>query len=515
MTLFPYTTLFRSKLQNQLKKRRKFIKPFLFVFILYLIASLPFIISDVYFIDDLHRSIIVDPSWNRDMRFIIELLFNIINFAPTINNIHPIPLLFGIGFVSVASLALVYIMCDRKIRYLPLLLSTFIGINPLITGVMIYKFDSIGMLFSLMMAILPFLLWRKLFQEKATIKAHIRTLIVITVCLMMVYLSYGHTTGAFLIMLMWMVVEAIIAKKPLKRLGKVAGLYLGSFIIATGTYFGLYKILPMVRSDITMPKISVDYLTTTFSGHFSAIVEVFTVDQKRWGGVLLLGLVAFGVALFCARSKNKQRVIIGVRNIVLGLVFVLVSLYVYQGVFSIFLYNNGRYAISIGVILAIIGITVARGNNLVINRIGVLPLIILLWVFGVFNVGFNNAINAQQSYAQSRITTLRSELLARYPDYKASDYKVIVQVAHFSYLSPAAKAFATHYPIVLNNIYFEHAFTWVDAFGDGQISVVNPIGHVFGESCNNNLQVNNLEFAIFDDLDDRLDKKLICIYLKP
>jgi glycosyltransferase involved in cell wall biosynthesis len=132
-------------------------------------------------------------------------------------------------------------------------------------------------------------------------------------------------------------------------------------------------------------------------------------------------------------------------------------------------------------------------------------------------VGLNNAINSQESYAESRIASIRSELVNRYPDYEPSEYEVIVQSISMSsqLLSPAAQTFANQYPVVHKTGYFGRAFAWVDIFKNGQISVVRDEGHVFRRSCDDNLRVNNYEYAIFDDLSEELDEKLICIYIKP
>ncbi|VEI48582.1 Uncharacterised protein [Actinobacillus equuli] len=116
-------------------------------------------LADIYYIDDLGRSIVGSRGWDNFSRFSSNFLSSILNMSVRLTDISPLTQIISIIILSISSLILVVIF-SKKSSYFTLLGSTFLGLSPFYLENMSYKFDSPYMTLAILASLLPFLFIR-------------------------------------------------------------------------------------------------------------------------------------------------------------------------------------------------------------------------------------------------------------------------------------------------------------------------------------------------------------------
>ncbi len=131
------------------------IKPFLFIFSIYVIAYSSIILADVYYIDDLRRSIDGNPGWENFSRYMSNYLSMGLNFSRRLTDIYPLGQLLAIVFLSLSSLTLSLLFNKRS--YVLYTASTIIGLSPYFLENISYRYDSLYMSIAVFATIFPYL----------------------------------------------------------------------------------------------------------------------------------------------------------------------------------------------------------------------------------------------------------------------------------------------------------------------------------------------------------------------
>lgn len=131
------------------------IKPFLFIFSIYVIAYSSIILADVYYIDDLRRSIDGNPGWENFSRYMSNYLSMGLNFSRRITDIYPLGQLLAIVVLSLSSLTLSLLFDKRS--YVLYAASTIIGLSPYFLENISYRYDSLYMTIAVFATIFPYL----------------------------------------------------------------------------------------------------------------------------------------------------------------------------------------------------------------------------------------------------------------------------------------------------------------------------------------------------------------------
>lgn len=131
------------------------IKPFLFIFSIYLIAYSSIILADVYYIDDLRRSIDGYPGWENFSRYMSNYLSMGLNFSRRLTDIYPLGQLLAIVVLSLSSLILSLLFNKRS--YVLYVASTIIGLSPYFLENISYRYDSLYMAIAVFSTIFPYL----------------------------------------------------------------------------------------------------------------------------------------------------------------------------------------------------------------------------------------------------------------------------------------------------------------------------------------------------------------------
>ena len=139
------------------KAIKPFTKAFFVVLAIYSMAMIPIWRANFSYMDDMGRAL-TGLAWSHDFnRYSQSWLSYALNINFTLSDISPFPQMVAMIFLSIASVIITYVFCDRKIKYVPLIVSTFMGLSPLILGCWVFKFDAPGVALSILASVIPFL----------------------------------------------------------------------------------------------------------------------------------------------------------------------------------------------------------------------------------------------------------------------------------------------------------------------------------------------------------------------
>ena len=130
-----------------------------FVVITALVYILPILLANVYYADDMFRAE-SGYGWDGDGRIFANLLIHIISFGNGIVSIFPFSLLLSALFFSIAGMVSSYVLLDDdpKLRFFYSLI--FIT-SPFLLENLAFKFDSLPMAISVLLAVSPYLIKNK------------------------------------------------------------------------------------------------------------------------------------------------------------------------------------------------------------------------------------------------------------------------------------------------------------------------------------------------------------------
>lgn len=178
--------------------------------------------ADIYFIDDLRRSVDGVFGFEFFSRYGSELLSMPLHASRKFNtDISPIPQIIAIALLSLSSMIFAKIVA-RKIGVVSILASLPIGLSPFFLENMSYKFDSPFMALALLAGFVPFLF----------IKRKLLFCIVFTICMMITMLTYQAGNAIYLVLMMFFIfTETLQNKNPLKKIIFFALLFCGSILL--------------------------------------------------------------------------------------------------------------------------------------------------------------------------------------------------------------------------------------------------------------------------------------------
>jgi hypothetical protein len=310
------------------------------------------------------------------------------------------------AFLSITSIIVTYIFCDKKIKYLPLIMSTFIGLMPFAISCWLYKFDAPCMALSILASVIPFLLWSKI-NVKLSIKKMTLFALGIFGCLMVMWTSYQASSGIFIVMTMGMLLKTFLDKSKLRPAIGKAALCAALFVLsACFLKFGLPDLGSYRSTHIyslsDMPVGILDNATKMLASFMSSFNAIQLI-------LLALFVVAFVISLYI---HSKRRKLMKVFDVEMGLIFVIFGIILSYGAYLVLQEpsQDARSLISIGIVIAIMGILMTRNLRKTPEKLLASPAMVLLCSFIAFALAFGNALADQERWANFRTQLLASDL---------------------------------------------------------------------------------------------------------
>ena len=427
-----------QKLKSLIKT---YYRPFLLIFVIYLVAFFTLYRDQYFFADDTARSAIGYDYSDDFNRISSNIIVHLLQLQPGfLNNIAPFGQIFGFAVLAITSIFLVYLFADKKPsikRPVPLILSTLLALMPFMINAWQYQFETPWFAMALLMATLPYVLfWQKtpslklVFSNsgRPTPRLHLdenlvsffKILIITTLCNIFVWTSWQISTGVFLTIGLALIFRDIIQRKKLPWSDIIT--FIIAYILAT--IFAYITTLGMHSYVDT----SMFPLMELPAGVIRNIGYVLNVILNSFNGVwLILGILSVIGLLVINRF----------RTILLSIFYFIIAFPISIGpCLTLQIYHiNARSLVgpvvtfTILILVLISTIHVAspiKTLRLRLRPLLLAPIFLLLYSFITYSWSYGNALTDQHRYEETRISMLAHDLAELYPTENLDKYIVVI-----------------------------------------------------------------------------------------
>jgi hypothetical protein len=356
--------------------------------------------------DDLNRAV-RGSGWSYEYnRYSSDILGKFLNANNSLLDISPYSQIVAMIMLAIASVMLTYVFCDAKIRYIPLIMSTFIGLCPLAIECWLYKFDAPIMATSVLVCIIPFLFWNSLFTHSNKMQ-YIGGFALAFACLMIMWTSYQASNGIFLLMILGLAFNDWLKLHKTTQILKKATVYASAFL-TSGLAFKF--LLPSYTGWRDTKMFSFNELLVGVYQNIKRLLNVLISSlNTEWKVLFVLFFVVFFVSLLAfSERKGVTRLVDVLFGNVLALCMFPLSLGIFITLSSINI--HARTFIGVGVVLSIIGILTINRIDKNWKTVFATPSIILLYSFIMFALAFGNGLADQERYGNFRVEALLTDL---------------------------------------------------------------------------------------------------------
>lgn len=453
------TPVYTRRLHNRLKglnnkltssvhrcyiRLKPFAKPTTYAFAILLIATIAIWRTNLPYIDDFSRDYNDGYAFsNAFARHSQSLLMYLLNMDFTLQNLSPLTQILAMLLVSLACVIITYILCHKKIKYLPLTFSTLIAINPLALGCWMFQYDAPGMALSILSATLPILFWHKLDNLYSDEKSNrdkcrlvVKFIAISSLSLLVMWTSYQASSGLLPLLVLTACLVDVFRNTKIRPTLLKALLYIVPYLIAAGLFLIIYN-LPSPGSyrdyrDASATSIS-NLLPTIVNNLNLYLSTTWQHLNGSWRILVILIAISFIVtSLLIAKKKIHLA-----RNGILSVLYSVFALPLSYGAYIIL--NSpasqggasatfGRTAIGLGFLVALVCMVISIQASIIKFApiyLFCLPGLCLLMAFISYNTAFANAYDDQLGYVQFRAQEIVEDIADIYPDKKSLNKKRI------------------------------------------------------------------------------------------
>jgi len=376
---------------------RQFVMPVLVMFGVYLLGISAIIRADFLYIDDLGRSVQGYRGWENWSRYISSFLAIFIHGDTHINDISPLTQLIAAFFIAASSVALVYVINDKKITKTALAVSIPIGLSPYFLECFSYKFDAPYMALSVFASIVPFVF----------MKDRLAFSVVSVLGLLVMSMTYQASSGIYIIIVILLCFQQwSMRRKTNREILSFMAISIISFCIAMISF----RVFFMVPRD-TYAGTSVFSLSQIIPGFFHNAVRYLMLVRSDfgiiWQALLLLAGLSFLIKSVIITKRSKFIALLA-SFAAIALMSVL-SFGVYLVLANPLFDPRAMYGF--GIFIAMLGIYAAGS----VKKAFALPALALCWCFFVFSFSYGNALAGQKRYIEFRTEMLLHDLAILFP----------------------------------------------------------------------------------------------------
>lgn len=496
----------RVKFSKILAKARPFVKPFIIVLVIYAVAISSIVRANYNYMDDAGRAI-DGYAWTSDFNRVSSSLFGFaLNVNLKLSDISPLPQIMAIILLSASSVILTYVFCNKKIKYLPLIASSFIGLCPFMYGCWVFKFDAPCMALSLFISTIPLLFWNTL--EHASTRYKIIIFLLAVLCMLIMWTSYQASSGVIIVFVLGLAMIDILrgcsAEMLLKKVAFYALAYLSSamsfkllFPDANG---GAYR-----ETEV----FSLNELLSGIVGNIGGMLDAVASSVNIYWLILVsLVIICFIVSAvnFGIEHSTIARTLVAVFLLPLPMFILSYGAYLVLRDAP----TLGRSLVGVGAFMAVVAMCaciLAEGWLAIVAGVSN---IILIYAFIVYGLAFGNGLSSQKDYADFRIQQLVNELVNSRVDISSGDtsLKLIGDIGP----SPVMQHVIELYPVTNRIFYLQSGLNDKSYWGYRQLIdyyganvAANETGEVH---CNSRLSSSR-----YYDIDKDTDGN-VCVTIK-
>lgn len=425
---------FKEEIKNTFNKQS--IYPLMFIMGIYLLAYSAIILANVYFADDMYRSVTGERGWENFSRYSTNILSVFLNFSMRLTDIYPLTQIIATIFITISSYILAIIFLSKKHNYYVYAASTVLGLNPYFLENMSYKNDSPFMSLAILASIFPFIFLknRKLF------------FIISVISLLIMWTTYQAANFIYVQVAIFLTITNYL--QNINNDKKVRNLM--TMILSYCTAILIFKLFIYQKSSEVYVNNQITFnlfkVILNLSNYLSDLFNHF-----KDSNVLLFCLLLFCIFVFnISKLKVSQQHKIVIILIILSLFLSSYGLYIFleEPLYRPRAYNGIGAFFALLIIMNII-ITQNKFAIILIKWINSLLVMNLI----IIALSYGNALKDYQRYVNFRIELMLSDLNRMTTENFNPNIPIKMYSNNMPDLSPVAENSATAFPIVGHLIY--------------------------------------------------------------
>jgi len=408
-------------------------------FALLLFRIYPMLRADYSYVDDTAHNLYGIPEWGWNFgRWVTYISHILMNFNVYISDTSPFQQVVGVASSLLVSLIVAFVFSsltrEEKVSIPLLIASLCMAVNPYFLGCLAYKYDSIGMAFSYLFAVLPFLLCR---DRKAFFFVSIITNLLLC-------LSYQAANGVFVTMTLFIAfsrfaLEEDFKMKDLLLFYATAAL---SFIIGLLLFYVPFMLLDHSAASYRSVTFGQGGIIAAFIRNTKSTISIYLTDFNIvWKIVVALTMAAFFVQSMREAKKGKA-ITAALALFTLGVGFLLCL-----GAYSVLSDGVGaaNMIFGFGAYLGLVATAAVAfsGKGKMSKALCTFPLALVLTFF-FYGFIHGNALKAQYEYEDEIRAMVLSDLNA---NLEKKDGKYPIAVEGNVGRAPVVEHVASLYPI--------------------------------------------------------------------
>ncbi len=411
------------------KRLKPYVKPFLIICGIYLVAFWAILRANYAYIDDMGRTLEGYKGWGNFSRWTTDFLSMFVHADSSLTDISPIPQILAILILGLTGVILIQIFGGKKkISIWQMLAVAPIGLCPFFLACFSYKFDAPYIALAILASVLPFLFAEKI-DKKYIIGLFLGTLVMAT--------TYQAASGII------PVICVLLAFKRWRNGDEAKGIW--KFI---GVTAGIY-ILALVIFRVFLMRSFDDYVTTSIwpigqliPGIFENLGKYYQIMITNFRPAWLI-LMVFAVIcyLIIGVLTSKRKVIWSILMEIAVVAMIACLCFGFYIALEKPLFE-ARAMFGIGGLLPVLMLEcqVMAPKNIASKIV----LVAIIWVFAGFAATYGNALKQQGDYTQVRAQALVTDL-SKILDENAPKK---VQISGNDVISPVVRGMGERYPML-------------------------------------------------------------------
>lgn len=407
------------------RENRYLLKPFLIIFLIYLVGISAIILAGVHYADDVARTNYGYAGWSGFSRYLSTILSHGLHADNYLTNIAPLPQLLAVAILAVSSMIVITVVNGAEIfkekwtRWiLPVIAVVPLGLCPYMLECLSYQYDAVYMALSVFFVVMPFLFYRES-RGKFVVFSVIG---VLGACM-----TYQVSAGIYPMLAIFVIMKDWNGKKiENKEIIKNILLMVATF----GLTLILFQKVLMRPQDIYVSN-EVPGLAEFFPSLFSHLSHYFELlfNDFRILWLVLVGIMMLEFVVVFVKKSERNKILAAVLGMIGVGAMLLMSYLLYSALDKPLYTTRAMYAV--GAFMAIIGVYAVSGDvfgkiakkyvgkktememqmSVRISRfVLAIPVVMLAWCFFSFAFTYGNALKEQDTFKNMQIDMVISDL---------------------------------------------------------------------------------------------------------
>lgn len=371
-------------------------KPFLWLFLLYILALLALLRADYSYVDDLGRAAWGYRGWLGWSRYSTTALSILVHPTLHVTDLSPLTQILAVGIMSIAGLLVIHTFTGRKeIRWPFLLAALPMGISPWFLECFSYKFDAPYIAVSVLASVVPFLWWQK-DRKKFLLSSF--------VCLLVMTTTYQAASGIFVVETLFLAFLAWMRGEKGREIFSWVCLAAAVYVFALLLFkFGIQKPSEEDYVSITMPPLS--GLPAVFLHNAQAYLQV-AIGDLNFITQIFSGVAIVFFLLNLRRGTKRNYILTLLAAAAVLFVTLVLSYGAYLVLEKPLFYPRAFFGMGVWFSFVLISLVDLAGRG---NPVKWLALL-LAWQLIAGATAYGNALAEQKRYTDFRVQLLVQDL---------------------------------------------------------------------------------------------------------